>query len=113
MRPRQTGTSAAGVTLVSLLVLSAPAPAHGQDARPADRKVSLPGVEKDLPYADGGDHWMLDVYLPDKEGFTTVVFTYGGGWHSGGRKSGHPDRREVTKPRLRLRVAQPSPGARA
>jgi acetyl esterase/lipase len=33
---------------------------------------------------------MLDVYLPDKEGFTTVVFTYGGGWHSGGRKSVTP-----------------------
>jgi acetyl esterase/lipase len=33
---------------------------------------------------------MLDLYLPDKEGFTTVVFTYGGGWHSGSRKSVTP-----------------------
>jgi acetyl esterase/lipase len=50
----------------------------------------LPSVEKDLPYADGGDKQMLDLFLPDKKGFTTVVFTYGGGWHSGSRKSVTP-----------------------
>jgi acetyl esterase/lipase len=44
-------------------------------------------VEKDVPYADDGDQQMLDLYLPDKKGFTIVVFTYGGGWHSGSRKS--------------------------
>jgi acetyl esterase/lipase len=47
----------------------------------------LPAVEKDVPYADGGEQRMLDLYLPDKMGFTTVVFTYGGGWHAGSRKS--------------------------
>jgi len=47
----------------------------------------LPAVEKDVPYADGGDQHMLDLYLPDKKGFTTIVFTYGGGWHTGSRKS--------------------------
>src|SRR2546423_5085265 len=63
--------------------------AHGQDAKPPD-KVALPAVEKDLPYADGGDQQMLDLYLPDKKGFMTVVFTYGGGWHTGSRKSVQP-----------------------
>jgi acetyl esterase/lipase len=50
----------------------------------------LPAVEKDVPYADGGDQRMLDLYLPDRKGFTTVVFTYGGGWHTGGRRSVTP-----------------------
>jgi acetyl esterase/lipase len=72
--------------VVSLLVLSAFAPAHRQQ----DNKASLPAVEKDLPYADGGDQRMLDLYLPDKKNFTTIVFTYGGGWHTGSRKSVTP-----------------------
>jgi acetyl esterase/lipase len=90
MRSRQTATSVSGLTLVGLLVLSARAPAHGQDAKPPDRKASLPAVEKDVPYADGGDQRMLNLYLPGKKGFTTVVFTAGGGWHTGGRKSVTP-----------------------
>jgi acetyl esterase/lipase len=49
--------------------------------------VRLPRVEKDIPYAPGGDQQMLDLYLPAKKGFATVVFTYGGGWHTGSRKS--------------------------
>jgi acetyl esterase/lipase len=73
-----------------LLLLSACGGAHGQDAKPPDKKASLPAVEKDLPYADGGEQRMLDLYLPDKMGFTTVVFTYGGGWHAGSRKSVTP-----------------------
>jgi acetyl esterase/lipase len=52
-----------------------------------DRPAPLPAVEKDVPYADGGDQHQLDLYLPAKKGFATVVFTYGGGWHTGGRKS--------------------------
>src|SRR5262249_59065304 len=47
-------------------------------------------VEKDIPYADGGDHQMLDLYLPAKKDFVTVVFTYGGGWHTGSRRSVAP-----------------------
>jgi acetyl esterase/lipase len=50
----------------------------------------LPAVEKDVPYADGGDAQMLDLYLPARKGFVTVVFTYGGGWHSGSRRSVAP-----------------------
>jgi acetyl esterase/lipase len=51
----------------------------------------LPTVEKDVPYvANGGDQQKLDLYLPAKKGFTTIVFTFGGGWHTGSRKSVTP-----------------------
>jgi acetyl esterase/lipase len=43
--------------------------------------------ELDIAYGDGGDQQKLDLYLPAKKGFATVMFTYGGGWRSGGRKS--------------------------
>lgn len=90
MRSRQTGTTVSGLPLVGMLVLSAYVGASGQDTKPSDKRASLPAVEKDLPYADGGDQRMLDLYLPDKKGFATVVFTYGGGWRSGSRKSVTP-----------------------
>jgi uncharacterized protein (TIGR03067 family) len=57
-----------------------------QDAKP-DKPVSLPALQKDLAYADGGDQQKLDLYLPAKKGFATIVFTYGGGWQKGSRKS--------------------------
>jgi acetyl esterase/lipase len=44
-------------------------------------------VELDVPYAEGGDQHKLDLYLPEQRGFTTIVFTYGGGWRTGSRKS--------------------------
>jgi acetyl esterase/lipase len=44
-------------------------------------------VELDVPYAEGGDQHKLDLYLPENKDFTTIVFTYGGGWHTGSRKS--------------------------
>jgi acetyl esterase/lipase len=49
-----------------------------------------PAAEKDIPYADGGDPHKLDLYLPANQGFPTVVFVYGGGWHTGSRKSVAP-----------------------
>lgn len=49
-----------------------------------------PAVEKDIPYANGGDQQKLDLYLPGKKDFITIVFTYGGGWHTGSRKSVAP-----------------------
>jgi acetyl esterase/lipase len=55
-----------------------------------DDRARLPAVEKDVPYAEGGDQHKLDLYLPAKKGFATVVFTYGGGWHTGSRKSVTP-----------------------
>jgi acetyl esterase/lipase len=59
-------------------------------AGPPAAKGVLPAVEKDVPYAGGGDQQKLDLYLPGKRGFTTAVFTYGGGWHTGSRKSVTP-----------------------
>jgi uncharacterized protein (TIGR03067 family) len=44
-------------------------------------------VELDVPYAEGGDQHKLDLFLPPGKGFTSIVFTYGGGWHTGSRKS--------------------------
>jgi acetyl esterase/lipase len=44
-------------------------------------------VELDVPYAEGGDQQRLDLYLPKQKNFATVVFTFGGGWHRGSRKS--------------------------
>ncbi len=44
-------------------------------------------LEADIPYAEGGDENKLDLYLPEQKEFTTIVFTYGGGWHRGSRKS--------------------------
>src|SRR5262249_16651300 len=72
---------------VGCLSLAAGDSVNGQVAPVPDKKVSLLAVKKDLPYADGGDQQMLDLYLPKKKGFTTVVFTFGGGWHTGSRKS--------------------------
>jgi acetyl esterase/lipase len=73
-----------------LLLLSRSGLAQSQDAKPSNKKSPPAVVEKDLAYADGGDQRMLDLYVPDKKNFTTVVFTYGGGWHSGSRKSVTP-----------------------
>jgi acetyl esterase/lipase len=87
MRFRKTRPSVSGLALVGLFVLSACGPAYGQVDKAANKKASPPPVEKDLPYADGGDQQMLDLFLPDKRGFTTIVFTYGGGWRTGSRKS--------------------------
>ena len=47
-------------------------------------------IEKDIPYGEGGDERKLDLYLPEKQGFSTIVFIYGGGWHSGSRKGVAP-----------------------
>jgi acetyl esterase/lipase len=44
-------------------------------------------AELNIPYAEGGDQHKLDLYLPERKDFTTIVFTYGGGWHTGSRKS--------------------------
>jgi acetyl esterase/lipase len=47
-------------------------------------------AELDVPYAQGGDQQKLDLYLPKQKNFATVVFTFGGGWHRGGRKAVTP-----------------------
>src|SRR6202140_3296035 len=76
--------------LLCLALILAAAPAPSWQSLSDDKPASPPAVEKDIPYADGGDQQKLDLYLPEKKGFTTIVFTYGGGWHSGSRKSVTP-----------------------
>lgn len=61
----------------------------GQEVKPG-KQTSLPRVEVDIAYGEGGDQQKLDLYVPEKKGFATIVFTYGGGWHSGSRKSVTP-----------------------
>lgn len=54
-------------------------------AHPADPPAK---IEADLPYVDDQkDEHKLDLYVPAKEKFTTIMFTYGGGWQKGTRKS--------------------------
>lgn len=47
-------------------------------------------VEPDVAYAEEDELQKLDLYHPKQDRFTTIVFTYGGGWHSGSRKSVAP-----------------------
>jgi acetyl esterase/lipase len=47
-------------------------------------------AELNVAYAAGGDEHKLDLYIPARKDFATVVFTYGGGWHTGSRKSVTP-----------------------
>jgi acetyl esterase/lipase len=76
--------------LFVVLVLAPAGSASGQDAKPPNKQPSLPGVEVDIAYGEGGDQRKLDLHLPEKKGFATIVFTYGGGWHTGSRKSVTP-----------------------
>jgi acetyl esterase/lipase len=93
-RQRAGGLGAALVVVLSPVLVS---PVPGQDAPPADKPPSLPAVQKDIAYADGGDQQKLDLYLPAKKGFATVVFTYGGGWLKGSRKSATPVGQKLQK----------------
>jgi acetyl esterase/lipase len=56
----------------------------------AQAQPKVGAVELDVPYARGGDQQKLDLYLPNHKNFATVVFTFGGGWHRGGRKAVTP-----------------------
>jgi len=50
----------------------------------------LPSVELDIAYSADTDSQKLDLYLPAKKDFATIVYTYGGGWHTGSGKSSKP-----------------------
>jgi acetyl esterase/lipase len=76
--------------LAGALMLAGIASASNQDTKPPATNSALLTVEKDIAYADGGDEQKLDLYLPEQKGFATVVFTYGGGWHAGSRRSVTP-----------------------
>lgn len=49
-----------------------------------------PPAEFDIRYGKESELQVLDLYVPAKKGFSTVVYTYGGGWHSGSAKSSTP-----------------------
>src|SRR5579872_3073160 len=49
---------------------------------------SLSAQELDVRYGSGPQ--TLDRYVPASKGFPTIVYTYGGGWHSGSGKSSKP-----------------------
>jgi acetyl esterase/lipase len=68
------------------LILAALVGASPDDKVPANRS----SVELDVAYAPGGDQRKLDLYVPADKNFTTVVFTIGGGWQKGSRKSVTP-----------------------
>jgi len=53
-----------------------------------------PGKEFDVHYGPGPMQ-VLDLFLPEGAGFSTVVYTYGGGWHSGSGKSSTPIAEEL------------------
>ncbi len=63
-----------------LLALIAQAGAFAQQRPP----------ELDIHYGKESDSQILDLYLPSTKGFSTVVYTYGGGWHAGSGKNSKP-----------------------
>jgi acetyl esterase/lipase len=49
-----------------------------------------PPAELDIHYATASEKQVLDLFVPAKKGFATIVYTYGGGWHTGSGKSSTP-----------------------
>ena len=54
-----------------------------------------PRTELDLHYGPKPIQ-VLDLFLPDGDAFSTIVYTYGGGWHSGSGKSSMPVAQELS-----------------
>src|SRR5262249_8210821 len=72
---------------VSLMILSlAAVTGRAVDEKPA----TLPAVAKATRAADAGDQHKRALSLPGKKALAPVVFTSGGGWHTGSRKSVTP-----------------------
>jgi acetyl esterase/lipase len=53
-------------------------------------------VELDIPYGKDPKQ-TIDLYLPARKDFATIVYTYGGGWHSGSGKSSQPIAEQLQK----------------
>jgi acetyl esterase/lipase len=49
-----------------------------------------PPTELDIHYGTASEKQILDLFVPAKKGFATIVYTYGGGWHTGSGKSSAP-----------------------
>jgi len=52
--------------------------------------AQAPPPELDIHYAAESPSQVLDLFVPAKKGFATIVYTYGGGWHAGSGKSSTP-----------------------
>ena len=52
--------------------------------------------ELDIHYGPGPMQ-VIDLYLPEGSSFSTIVYTYGGGWHSGSGKSSTPIAEELVR----------------
>lgn len=50
----------------------------------------IASVTSDIAYGKNSPSQTLDLYVPAAKGFATIVYTYGGGWHSGSGKSSIP-----------------------
>ncbi len=80
---------AAAIGMAGALFQDAPAPKPPPDsAVPA--AAGSKRVELDVAYAADDKAQRLDFYRPEKDGYATVVFVYGGGWHSGSGRSCAP-----------------------
>jgi acetyl esterase/lipase len=80
------GVLVSAAALAGSILLSVAVSGVCQDTRTPPKPLLLAAVEQDIAYG-GAEEQKLDLYLPVEREFTTVVFTYGGGWHSGSRKS--------------------------
>jgi len=77
-------------SLSGSLSLVGAATTFGQDVKPSGERVTVPPVERDISYVDAGEEQKLDLYIPKRENYATIVFIFGGGWHTGSRKSVSP-----------------------
>lgn len=60
--------------------------------------AALPAQRVELDIRYGSDpKQTLDLYLPARQDFATIVYTYGGGWHSGNGKSSQPIAEQLQK----------------
>ena len=75
--------------LISIAILAATLAGTICDGKDEPKPKAGP-VELDVSYTEGGEQQKLDLYLPKQKDFATVVFTYGGGWQAGSRKSVTP-----------------------
>lgn len=89
------GASGPGSAMKSLLWIAAclcgPQASMQQGSQAvAVAPAAAASAELDIAYAELDSKQTLDLYLPAKKPFATVVFVYGGGWHAGSGKSCTP-----------------------
>ena len=73
--------------LAGLLFFIGAGSTSAQVLKRSDEGASAPVVENDIPYADGDDERKLDLYIPNGHRLPNGHVRFGGGWHTGSRKS--------------------------